>query len=144
MGRPRSELNLLERLVSKIVIDNVTDCWVWQGGKNNIGYGMIRDGKQMRTTHRVSYEEHSQTKIPAGLCVLHRCDYPLCCNPQHLWLGTLKDNTQDMLRKGRATPFGGIGMRGKKQPKTICTHCSKPIPNNLFSRWHGDNCKSKL
>ena len=142
MARPVSGLNLLERLLSKIVVDSVTDCWIWQGGKNNINYGMMRDGKKMRTVHRVSYEEHSQTKIPIGMSILHSCDNTLCANPAHLTIGTHQQNMRDMFLKGRAKVFGGVGMRGKKQPRTICPHCSKSVSNNLFTRWHGDNCKS--
>jgi hypothetical protein len=144
MARPKSDLNLLERLLSKIVIDSVTDCWVWQGGKNNINYGMMRDGKKMRTVHRVSYEEHSQTKIPIGMSILHSCDNTLCANPAHLTIGTHQQNMRDMFAKGRAKPFGGVGMLGKKQPRTICPHCNRSIPNNVYTRFHGDNCKSKL
>ena len=144
MARPKSGYTLLERLLNKVIVNDVTDCWEWQGGKNNIGYGLIRDEKRMRTTHRVSYEEHTQIKIPRYLCVCHSCDNPICVNPSHLWLGTIKDNMQDMFAKGRAKVFGGTGMRGKKQPRTICPHCKRSISNNVYTKYHGDNCKSKI
>ena len=136
---------LIDRLLNKIVINQVTDCWEFQGGKNNIGYGMIRDGKKMRTTHRVSYEEHSQTKIPAGLVVMHSCDNKCCVNPAHLSVGTHKDTSQDMISKNRHNPWGGCsyGMLGKKQPRTTCPHCNKNEANNVYARYHGDNCKLK-
>jgi len=137
------DLSLLDRLLNKIEIDSVTDCWVWQAGTNNIGYGMIRDGKKMRTAHRVSYEEHNQTKIPNHLVVMHSCDNPCCVNPQHLSLGTRRDNTLDMLKKGRGNPFGGTSMLGRTHPKTTCPHCSRDIANNVYGRHHGDNCKLK-
>jgi hypothetical protein len=146
MGRRLGDCGtLLERLLEKLIVDEVTDCWVFQGGKNNIGYGMIRDEKKMRTTHRVSYEEHTQTKIPQGLLVLHKCDNKSCVNPQHLWLGTHQDNTDDMMNKGRHNPWGGAsyGMTGKKQPRTTCPHCNKNEANNLYARYHGDKCKLK-
>jgi hypothetical protein len=144
MGRPKSGYTLLERLLNKILINDATDCWEWQGGTNNIGYGMIRDAQRMRTTHRVSYEEHSQTKIPSHLIVMHSCDNPKCVNPAHLSLGTHKDNAQDMISKGRDNAFGAMRyMLGRKQPTTICPHCSRAIANNLYSRHHGDNCKSR-
>ena len=144
MGRKKTGLSLLDRLLNKIIIDEVTDCWEWQGAKNNIGYGMIRDEKKMRTTHRVSYEEHNNVKIPRYMCVCHSCDNPICVNPNHLWLGTMKDNIRDMLKKGRANMFGGVkGMLGKKQPTTNCPHCNRDIPNNMYARYHGDNCKLK-
>jgi hypothetical protein len=136
---------LLDRLLNKIEIDNNTGCWEFQGGKNNLGYGMIRDEKKMRTAHRVSYEEHSQTKIPVHLVVMHSCDNPCCVNPQHLSLGTRRDNTMDMMNKGRAKPFGGIGkgMTGRKQPKTKCPHCNRDIANNAYVKFHGKKCKQK-
>ena len=136
--------SILDRLLNKVKIDEVTDCWEYQGGKNNIGYGMIRDDKRMRTTHRVSYEEH-KGPIPPGMCVCHTCDNPICCNPNHLWLGTRKQNTQDMVSKGRAKIYGGYtgGMLGKKMPTTLCTHCNKLLPNNSYARFHGEKCKSK-
>jgi len=141
MGRRYGDCGtLLERLLSKVLIDAVTDCWIYQGGKNNVGYGMIRDDKRMRTTHRVSYEEHSGSKIPPGMCVCHQCDNPLCVNPSHLWLGTRYQNSQDMIQKGRHAPWGN-GMRGKRQPKTLCPHCNREIANNVYARCHGDNCK---
>lgn len=146
-GRPKSGVSLLDRLLSRIVVDDVTDCWEFTGGKNNIGYGMIRDDKKMRTAHRVSYEEHIG-KIPHGMCVCHTCDNPICCNPNHLWIGTMKQNMQDMLSKGRAKPFGqhtvtGGGMKGKKMPRTTCPHCLRNISNPAYSRSHGDKCRLK-
>jgi hypothetical protein len=137
-----TSLSLLQRLLNKIEINNTTNCWEYQGGKNNLGYGMIRDDKKMRTAHRVSYEEHSQTKIPSHLVVMHSCDNPCCVNPQHLSLGTRSDNTRDMLNKGRGKIYGD-GMLGKKQPKTICTHCKQLVPNNALARYHGNKCKQK-
>jgi hypothetical protein len=144
MGRPLSGLNLLERLLNKIIVDDVTDCWVWQGGKNNINYGMMRDGKKMRSIHRVSYEEHNDTKIPYGKVVMHSCDNKLCGNPAHLNLGTHKDNSQDMVQKGRHNVNGLFSMTGRKQPRKTCIHCNGSIPANVFAKWHGDKCKSKI
>ena len=146
--RAKKGTPLLDKLLAKVIINETTDCWEWQGGTNNIGYGMIRDDKRMRTTHRVSYEEHNNIKIPPGMCVCHQCDNPKCVNPAHLWLGTMKENMDDMVAKGRGQRWGGYNgidkfhpRLGKTNPKTHCEHCHRDIANNVFKRYHGDNCK---
>lgn len=82
-------------------------CWVWTGGRTGTGrhrYGVINIGGQRRSglirAHRASWELH-RGPIPDGLCVLHRCDHPLCVRPSHLFLGSHADNTADMVRKRR-------------------------------------------
>jgi len=137
LGRPvGTGKPILQRLLNKIKINDVTDCWIWQGGTNNVGYGMIRAEHGMRTTHRVSYEEHKGI-IPAGMCVLHSCDNPKCVNPDHLRLGTHRENTQEMIRKGRSNHFGN-------QETKSCKHCSMKTSPAMIARWHNDNCKHKI
>ena len=79
-------------------------CWVWKGKLNESGYGNFqetRNGKKVDLmAHRESYKEFIG-KIPIGKLVLHACDNPACCNPDHLWLGDQKDNTRDMFLKNR-------------------------------------------
>ena len=126
-----------ERLYSKCKHNEVTDCWEYQGAVNNIGYGMIRDTDHngMRTTHRVSYEVH-KGEIPNNMCVLHTCDNRRCCNPEHLWLGTHKENIHDMIDKDRHNHYGS-----KNSIK--CDHCDMVTIPSLIKRWHNDNCKYK-
>lgn len=76
------------------------DCWLWRGSIQG-KYGSIRIEGKSAGAHRVSYQLH-KGEIPEGLVVMHSCDVPLCVNPNHLSVGTYSDNTQDMLRKGRA------------------------------------------
>lgn len=82
------------------------DCWLWTGLTNGRhskgGYGHIRRGRRRwEQAHRVSWEL-TNGPIPNGLYVLHHCDNRLCVRPEHLFLGTQKDNLKDCVRKGRA------------------------------------------
>lgn len=77
-------------------------CWLWQGDVSPHGYGKYRKGKRgIGEAHRFFYEQ-LVGPIPPGICVLHKCDTRLCVNPNHLFLGTRKDNWDDSVRKGRA------------------------------------------
>ena len=82
-------------LVSK---GSETECWLWQGSVRPQGYGYIRDFPN--SAHRKAWEL-TYGAIPNDLHVLHRCDNPPCVNPSHLFLGTVQDNAQDKVRKGR-------------------------------------------
>ncbi len=76
-------------------------CWVWQGAVGSKGYPMFTYAKGYSLmAHRVAY--YLATDIdPCSSLVLHRCDVPLCVNPDHLFLGTQRDNVRDALEKNR-------------------------------------------
>lgn len=76
-------------------------CWDWRGCKMSAGYGRIYVAGTVHSAHRVSWLIH-KGPIPPRLYVLHQCDQPACTNPEHLFLGTCKDNVQDSVKKGRA------------------------------------------
>jgi HNH endonuclease len=90
---------LRRTLKAGIVIDPNTGCHLWTGSTNKGTYGSVH-GRVKISTHRLAYEL-AHGPIPKGFCVLHRCDNPACCNPEHLYLGTQADNMADMVRKGR-------------------------------------------
>lgn len=92
---------ILNRLFSRCVA--VRSCFEFTGPINRPknGYPKIGVLGKNRLGHRVVYEAHFG-EIPAGMCVMHTCDNTRCLNPSHLKLGTKKDNTMDMMAKGRA------------------------------------------
>lgn len=91
--------------VGPVMCPELGSCWIWTGARHYFGYGKISNGllgklRRPLDAHRVSWKLNCG-EIPDGMCVLHRCDNPPCIRPDHLFLGTLRDNTQDALRKHR-------------------------------------------
>ncbi len=77
-----------------------TRCWVWTADLNEFGYGRLHFNHRVIGAHRRSWQMNVGP-IPDGACVLHRCDNPPCVRPDHLFLGTMADNSHDMHAKGR-------------------------------------------
>lgn len=83
---------------------NKTDgCWLWTAGKFRFGHGAFQFNGRTCKAHRIAYEL-AYGPIPAGMLVCHQCDNPSCVRPDHLWLGTIKDNNNDRHTKGRTRP----------------------------------------
>lgn len=84
-------------------------CITWNGSKSSLGYGSAYHDGHARLVSRLIYAmSYPNTKMD-GLLVLHRCDNPPCINIDHLYLGTHKQNSQDMVRRGRQRHSGYIG-----------------------------------
>ncbi len=92
-------MDILERFLNKVMPEPNTGCWLWIGAKFNDGYGSFYlNGENVRA-HRFSYLYHIGAADNLNVC--HTCDTPSCVNPQHLFLGTHKQNVEDKVRKGR-------------------------------------------
>lgn len=91
---------LQERFETKFKVNEENSCWEWIASLTKYGYGSFGIGKnRVLLAHRVSYKIYKGD--PSDLLVCHACDNPKCVNPEHLFLGTHKDNTTDSVNKGR-------------------------------------------
>lgn len=96
-------------------------CLEYQGFTHKEGYGQMSfQGKAWRT-HSLMYTL-TKGPVPAGMVVMHKCDNPPCCNPDHLEIGTKADNNRDMAAK----------RRGKYQKATHCKHGHEFTPENTY------------
>jgi len=79
-------------------------CWNWTGAQNGAGYGVFgrwTSPVKLVLVHRYAWELEHGHAPPEGMVVRHRCDNPSCVQPEHLLIGTQKDNVQDCLERGR-------------------------------------------
>jgi hypothetical protein len=102
-----SKVHLMKlRFETKFIKTAENECWLWSGAKSYQGYGVfnLHIGKckyKKVIASRLSYEFYNG-QIPIDMFVCHSCDNPICVNPNHLFLGTQKDNLKDMSLKGRS------------------------------------------
>jgi hypothetical protein len=106
------EKTMNHRFFEKIAIKPGDSCWEWQGARLKAGYGQAFVKGKLMLAHRAMYE-HTVGPIPEGMVVMHTCDNPPCCNPNHLRLGTARENVHDCKAKGRARY---VGMSGESNP----------------------------
>lgn len=88
----------IHKFLENVLFDD--GCWNWDGDKN-YGYGRLRVAESMQRAHRVAWYVYNGP-IPDGQYVLHQCDNRACIRPSHLFLGSHKDNMDDMIAKGRS------------------------------------------
>ncbi len=97
-------------------VDKTRTCWLWTASLTDKGYGKFGLDGRTRSAHTVAWEL-TYGKIPRGLCVLHKCDVRRCV--RHLFLGTKKQNSEDMVAKKRSATGNANGMNtqpGRRSP----------------------------
>lgn len=90
----------ISRFWSRVDRRGPDECWQWTGATDSHGYGQLTIHNRHVGAHRLAYT-FTVGSIPAGLCICHTCDNPPCCNPAHLFIGTMSDNLRDCAQKGR-------------------------------------------
>lgn len=97
---PTSDTDLLKATLFNRSRLSEDGCWVWIGSRNAHGYGLMSRKSKTHRAHRVSYEAYKGV-IPETLVVRHMCDNPSCINPDHLIVGTQRENVMDRESRGR-------------------------------------------
>lgn len=131
-----------EHLILNLDISSESECWNWTGQKNNRGYGIFKNKILMEqmgvgvatASPRAAYWIF---KKPFGReWVLHHCDNPACCNPNHLYLGSPQDNVDDMVSRGRNS-------RGEDRPAAKLTEMDVREIRRLRGKRGGSRMKTK-
>ena len=106
------------------------DCIEFNGCKDGDGYGRVSIKGRHKKAHRVVWEK-TRGPIPKGYYICHKCDNPPCCNIEHLFLGTQKDNIHDCISKGRKTQVRGSAVGTSKLTEADVLEIRKLRQENL-------------
>jgi hypothetical protein len=108
--------NIVERMNLKTVKDSITGCWLWMGG-NTRGHGKIRFNYCKEMVHRISAHLYLGYDLDSSLQVNHKreCPNKNCWNPDHLYIGTQKENRSDYLNKLKQTRIKDLNEQRAKE-----------------------------
>jgi hypothetical protein len=118
------------------VVPAADGCWLWTGTCTT--HGFFGWNGKMANAHRIAWMLF-KGEIPEGLWVCHTCDVGICVNPDHLWLGTPKDNSQDMKRKNRHCPGSrnGAARLNEEKVKQIKILLKEGITQRAIAKRYG-------
>lgn len=152
----RKKINVIDKFWAKVQVQSGNACWPWGGAPDKDGYGQIWDGPagKMKRAHKISAEIHHG---PAhGRIVMHSCDNPSCCNPNHLSYGTNADNVADKISKNRhakgerqghskltEAQVAAIRSRADEGYRKLCDEFQL-APSTVYRIWHGQAWQHSL
>ena len=114
------DIKQIEQKIRSRCVAGENGCLIWTGSSAK-GYGTVYvPPRKTLLVHRAMYTA-CVGAIPSGMYVCHKCDNPICCNPDHLWLGTARDNWRDMIAKGRHY----------LKSRLVCKHGHALTPDNV-------------
>ena len=132
MRRARWPLTSFQRFESLWMPEPNSGCWLWLGTDSGEGYGSFFYEGRPQLAHRVSWQIHRGDLN--GLWVLHHCDTRGCVNPDHLYLGTVKENSRDAIARNRIAPYLP---RGETHPKARFT---ESVVRDIRSKYASGEC----
>jgi hypothetical protein len=119
-------------MLNNFEVDPITECWNWKRYTSEYGYGIVYYKRKTWRVHRLSWQL-LRGNIPKGKYVCHHCDNRKCINPEHLFLGTAKDNAGDMVKKGRNVPYRKLTLNEVEKIKKLLGAVSQYKLAKLFN-----------
>jgi hypothetical protein len=136
MTRGPKRRDPIVRFMEKVSPEPSTGCWLWLGSVQTTGHALFHVGGHQGPkvmAYRFAYEA-MVGPIPTGLYACHTCDVPQCVNPNHIFLGTQKDNMADCAKKGRVSRYNA--------DKTHCRNGHAFEGENLITKGRQRICRT--